>query len=610
MAPYSRYHYHFTGESSSGLVRRGARHLGLWWVRLGVVGVFLVGAGQALGLSEAPVGTLSPVLPHVDLISTNLPETSPFQVPEVVAQGFHSPDGIALEPTSGDIYLSDEDASSIYRIQPDGTKREIVNSHTRIYEGDGRFRQEVAGLRTPEGLALDGQGQLYVVEDYPGGRLLVFDTHQASRRRRLEGEVVPIPLPNNPVAWESVDVGPKGEILLAGSTVEYVTHRESQGTVFMGVVLYRDAQGEWWMLLNHPMTSYSAASFSADGNFALIAAEIPGFVGCVDLRTKLVRTFLWDMTFRSPEGIGRLSGGAFMVTEESGRIYQVDPTSGSIQLLYEHTSTVESVLWDTRGRRMLITDDQHGQLVAVALHDNAYLTPAKGTIADIPFQEESTPVDMVPRQCPPYLAQVLKLGGYDPQVARGGVEFRDFAKRYCMVAIDATVQLMPGHTPVDDPIERIQFVVIAPYLMGYREGELLWSSSGFTVVLASGRTIKTELVKRQVLHGDLMEVRFTPVGGSSIALPMPFSARINSEGHVAVNFLGMGVMADFYLVLDSTNPGNSLMVVVQPDGFVHQYLLSLPHKKNRAHWVIALERQGPDTWKSLGGSRNSKAQGE
>lgn len=77
------------------------------------------------------------------------------------------------------------------------------------------------------------------------------------------------------------------------------------------------------------------------------------------------------------------------------------------------------------------------------------------------------------------------------------MEFRDFAKRYCMVAIDATVQLMPGHTPVDDPIERIQFVVIAPYLMGYREGELLWSSSGFTVVLASGRTIKTELVKRQ-----------------------------------------------------------------------------------------------------------------
>lgn len=98
------------------------------------------------------------------------------------------------------------------------------------------------------------------------------------------------------------------------------------------------------------------------------------------------------------------------------------------------------------------------------------------------------------------------------------------------------------------------------------------------------------------------------MGGSSIALPMPFSARINSEGHVAVNFLGMGVMADFYLVLDSTNPGNSLMVVVRPDGFVHQYLLSLPHKKNRAHWV-PWNAQGPDTWKSLGGSRNSKGWG-
>ena len=158
---------------------------------------------------------------------------------------------------------------------------------------------------------------------------------------------------------------------------------------------------------------------------------------------------------------------------------------------------------------------------------------------------------------------------------------------------------MPGHKPVDDPINHIQFVVIAPYLIGYQEGELLWSSSGFTVAMESGRTIKTELVKRQVLHGDLMEARFTPVGGNTIALPMPFSARINSEGHVAVNFLGMGVMADFYLVLDSNEPDNSLMVVVQPDGFVHQYLLSLPPNKSRKHWVIALERQGPDTWKSL-----------
>lgn len=597
----------FNIQHSSG---GGARRIALWWVKLGVVGVVLAGSGRAFGLSEAPVGTLSATLPHVNLISTNLPATSPFRAPEVVAQGFLSPDGIALDAESGDMYLSDEDASAIYRIQPDGTKRLVVDSHTPIYEGEGRFRQEVAGLRTPEGLALDAQGRLYAVEDFPGGRLLVFDTRKPSRRRRFEGEVIPIPLPNNPVAWESVDVGPKGELLLAGSTVEYVTSRESQGTVFMGVVLYRDEQGEWWMLLNHPMTSYSAASFSADGNYALIAAEIPGFVSCVDLRTRLVRTFLWDMTFRSPEGIGRLPGGAFLVTEESGQIYHVDPTSGTIQLLYKHEGTIESVLWDTPQRRMLITDDQHGQLVAVTLKTGVHLNPAVGSIADIPFQEESTPVDMVPKQCPTYLAQVLKLGGYDPQVARGGVGFQDFAKRYCLVAIDATVQLMPGHTPVDDPIEHIQFVVIAPYLMGYREGELLWSSSGFTVALQSGRTIKTELVKRQVLHGDLMEVRFTPVGGSSIALPMPFSARINSEGHVAVNFLGMGVMADFYLVLDSTTPDNSLMVVVQPDGFVHQYLLSLPPKKSRKHWVIALERQGPDTWKSLGATRKVNATGK
>lgn len=572
---------------------------GIAGIRTLVVCGWMIGASWASGSATNPPVSLGPVLPVLEVVSTNLPMPAIFQAPETLAQGFQSPDGLALDAETGDLYLTDEDASAIVRIRPDGTKRTVLDSRTPIYEVSGTHRTQVAGLRSPEGLALDEEGRLYVAEDVPGGRLLVFDIRGPIRRSRMEGEVVRLPLQNSRFAWESIAIGPKGELLLAGSSLEDVAGADGGGDLFMGVILHRDASGDWWLLLNHAMTSYSGVCFSPDGRYALMTAEIPGLAGCVDLRTRMVRTFLWDMTFHSPEGVCSLPGGAFLVAEESGKIFRMDPTSGGVQLVYEHDGTVESVLWDAGSRRLLLTDDRHGQVVAVPLKRGEHLRRAAGKIDDIAFIEEATPVDMVPRRCPDYLAEVLKLGGYDPEVARGGVEFQQFAKRYCLVAVDAAVNLMPGHPPVEDPIERIQFVVIAPYLVGYQEGELLWSSSGFTVVMQSGRTMKTELVKRQVIGGDLMEARFTPVGGSTIALPMPFSARINSEGHVAVNFLGMGVMADFYLVLDTNEPDNSLMVVVQPNGFVHQYQLSLPPRRRRSHWVIALERQGPDTWRNL-----------
>jgi hypothetical protein len=577
-------------------VRRGGT---IRLLAMAVASLGLVGAPGAAGSNDPIEDMMSLTLSNLSLGLTNQPLPAVFQPEAMVAQGFRSPDGIVLDAETGDLYVTDEDAAAIYRIRPNGTKRVVFDASTPIYEVKAGIRKPVGALRSPEGMALDAKGTLYVVEDIPGGRLIAFDIRGKAPRGGVSGEVVPIPIRNSRFAWESVDVHTNGALLIAGSTMESVLGRDGPADLFRGVVLYRDTDGNWWLLLNHAMTSYSAACFSRDGDFAFFVAEVPGIAGCVDLRTRLVRTYLWDKTFRSPEGVCALPGGSFLVAEESGRIFWMDPTSGAMQLLYENVGTIESVLWDDAGRRLLFTDDRRGQLVALELKKGGHLRRAVGKVVDIPFMEESTPVEMVPERCPDYLAQILKLGGYDPVQKRGGIGFQDFAKRYCLVAIDANAQLMPGHKPVEDPIQRIQFVVIAPYLIGYQEGELLWSSSGFTVIKESGQMVKTELVKRQVIHGDLMESRFTPVGGPNIALPMPFSARINTDGHVAVNFLGMGVMADFYLVLDSTEPDNSVMVVVQPDGFVHQYQINLPPNKDSTHWVIALERKGPDSWKSL-----------
>ena len=525
-----------------------------------------------------------------------------FGMVSTVAKDLRGPDGIVRDADSGDVYVAEENAAAIVRIKPNGSKQVLFDSSTPLYEREksGTRRKTSPGLRSPEGLALDPSGKLYVVEDVPGGRLISFDLRD--KRSNPAGTVVTLPLDDSQYAWESVDVGPAGELLLAGSTMEALASDRGAGGLlglFRGTILYRDAQGEWWMPLNDSLASYSAVCFSSDANVAFFACEITGDVGCLDLRTHNVRVYRSKKTFRAPEGVFALPGGSALVVEEAGKIFWLDPTTDTVQWLYESESTLESVYWDAARNRMLVTDDQQGRLLSLELKAGLGLRASIGTIQDIPFEEQSTPVEMIPEECPAYLAKVLKLGGYDPRREGGAVAFRTFAQKYCLVAIDAKATPLSPDAAIEDPIQRIQFVIVAPYLIGVKEGQLIWSSSGFTAVKKSGQTLKTELVQRQVIHGDLMESRFTPVGGQTIALPMPFSARINSDGFVSVNFMGMSVMPDFYLELNSVDPDESVMVVMQPDEPPQQYRIELPPRRDRNHWVIALERKEPDVWRRL-----------
>lgn len=542
---------------------------------------------------------LSPPGLIVSVADTNPPPPELFQPVQTLAKGLRSPDGLAWDGLTGDLYISEESAAAIVCRRPNGSRHIAFDSSTPIYEETDGKRVQAPGLRSPEGLAWDGKDTLYVVEDVPGGRVIAFPLREKSGGRK-SGLIVPIPLGSHQFAWENISARPNGELLLVGSTMEAAQNDAAQGGLFRGGVLYRDEKGAWWMPINHAMASYSAISFSPDGSMAFFGCEFPGTVGVLDLRSKYLRTFVSNHSFHSPEHLYPLPGGAVLIASENGQLIWWDPTLDRIQRIHDLDQPIETILWDPLGRRLLVTADQQGELLALPLLAQQNFRPAWGGSSQITFKAQSTPVEMIPESPPKYLADVLKLGGYDPfREIEPKLSFRDFARRYCLIALDARTKLLPQQRPVADPIKRIQFVVVAPYLIGFQEGELIWSSSGFTVVRESGEVFKTELVKRQVIHGDLLESRFTPVGGQNIALPMPFSARINADGHVAVNFLGMGVVADFYLVLDPGEPDNSAMVVVYPDGAAHQYQVMLPPRRDRSHWVVALEHREPDAWKSL-----------
>lgn len=541
--------------------------------------------------------------PGADPAVSNPPPVDVIQRTTVLAQGLRSPDGIAMQADSGGLYVAMEEANAIVRIQPDGSRKVVYDNSTPIFELDdkGNAKKRAGGLRSPEGLALDKDGILYVVEDVPGGRLISFNTRERSWRGS-RGNVIPFPVENSRFAWEAVDVGPAGELLIAGSTMEsFIQDAGQEGMLglFWGAVLYRDAEGNWWMPLHLPMVSYSAACFAGDARHAFFAGEVPGFAGCLDLQSHKLSTYHASASFQSPEGICSLPDGTALVAEEGGRIYRLDPFANTVQQVHDTGHGLESIVWDEANQRLLATDDQRGLLLALELKPDVDVQTAPGPEQVIPFEKQFRAVDMIPDQCPDYLARVLQLGGYDPRQPEAELSFPDFARKYSLVAVDADVTLLSHAAPVEDPVVRIQFVIVAPSMIGLLGDELVWSSSGFAAIQKSGKVLKTELVPRDVIHGDLMECRFTPIGGQQIALPMPFSTKVDTDGIASIHFMGMNVMPDYIVMLNTLAPASSFMLVMHPNERPHLYALHLPADRDPSYWVIALERNEPEMWKPL-----------
>jgi hypothetical protein len=83
----------------------------------------------------------------------------PGYLSRIYAQGLRSPDGLAFDPT-GRLYVAEEIAGQVSRVDPDGNRTPVLS-----------------GLDSPEGITFDGAGNLYVVEDVRSGRLLRMDAH-------------------------------------------------------------------------------------------------------------------------------------------------------------------------------------------------------------------------------------------------------------------------------------------------------------------------------------------------------------------------------------------------------------------------------------------------
>ena len=513
----------------------------------------------------------------------------------VLAEDLSAPDGLAIEPFTGSIYITEENDARVVRLDPDNQRTVLIDANTPIYarrHGQVTIEQ---GLRSPEGIAFSRDGKLYIVEDLPGGRLIEFELPEYTHGSMLFGTVVDLPAPANGYAWESVAVSPRGEILLAGSNMEAYLGDRNVADMPSGAVMYRNVEGSWWMPVHRSLESFSGACFTPDGQHAYFISESMGYVGCFDLRDHVLKTWFADIKIESPEGVVALSDGTAVVVSEKGPLYRIDPHDCSANEVYDFQSGVESVAWDPARGRLLFTLDNEGQLTSL---NNIYFAASQKIQGPIELGNTTFQVE-VPTDCPSYLTGLLNMCGFDPFSRKEGTTFRDLVKNVALFAIDADTKLISSDTPVDDPIKKIQFAIFTPLFFGVDLSGLSGPSSGFAAVRASGEMYRTRLHKGSVMSVNMSENHFSAFVPSKLALPHPAAYRLSPEGTATVNFMGMGETPDFHIILNMKEPDLSYMVVMHPDGKYQQYEIKLPADKNIQHWVVGLKRDNPEAWKYM-----------
>jgi len=515
---------------------------------------------------------------------------------KTLAEGLHSPDGLTTHPATGLIYFSEETAQRISLIRGNHIQI-VISADTPVYSTYDGKRTKCPGLRSPEGISFGPNGGLYVAEDYPGGRILRFSPDGDGFS---EGIVIPIAGTWARFAWEGIDVSHNGELLIAGSDVEGALD-SSTLTPFSGVILFRDKESQWWICHERLFASYSSVCFTPDARQATYTCEISGEVGWIDLTTRESLSGHSELTAQSPEGLSFLPDGTILIAEEKGAVVNIDPSSDKHNELLSGLGTIESVVWDSLNGRVLVSADGSGKILA--LMPSRPYSDERNAMEYAPYHSRYAPRH-VPVECPPYLADVLARGGLDYDAdTQAKVTFREFASRVPLIAADAKASPVAGTSNITDPIEQIQFAIFEPNQLLIAEGgQPSLALAVFAVRRRSGKITSTSQMRAAAYISSFETGQMEPADIAKLTIPQAGSVSVSELGIATIQFLGLGRIPDYSLVLNPRNPQDSYMVVFAADGTRQHYRLTSPqHDPKREHWVIAMNNNSQTTeWTLLG----------
>jgi len=257
----------------------------------------------------------------------------------IYAEGLSSPDGLAFSP-SGILYVAEETAGQVSRIESDGSVTPIIS-----------------GLANPEGIAFDDSGNLYAVEDIQGGRLLKMATDGMTTTLATD-----LDAPEG-VTWTS-----DGTIYVTESNVEFTSPPNFRTRVTAISPLSEVTR----ILTNTLYWSYAGITIGSDG-LLYVTNEASG-VGThhslftVDPATGSRTLFASNLV--APEGLRFASNGEFplYVAEEdtgsgAGLLSQVE-ANGSHMPFCTGFYSIEDVIQDEKGR-LYVSEDGSNSVIAI-----------------------------------------------------------------------------------------------------------------------------------------------------------------------------------------------------------------------------------------------------
>ncbi len=271
----------------------------------------------------------------------------------VFADGLASPDGLALNQ-DGDLYVAEEKVGRVSRVNADGSVTPVLS-----------------GLKNPEGITFDDLGNLYVVEDVAGGRVV---------KKSAQGEITTLATGRN--APEGVTWAPNGNLYITESNVQFTPSPFSFRT---SVTVISPGGDVTRVLTNTLFWSYAGVTVGPDGSL-YVTNEASGIgtsdsVFTVNRATGKRELFASGMI--SPEGFGFSANGDFplYVVEESagadgGRLSRIE-ADGSHTPLCTGFRDIEDGVVDQAGR-LYISEDGSGSIIRV--HDTASISTTLPTL--------------------------------------------------------------------------------------------------------------------------------------------------------------------------------------------------------------------------------------
>lgn len=516
---------------------------------------------------------------------------------QVLEDHLRDPKALAVHPQTGRMYAL-EAGTRVVALAAGRLPESVVDESTPVYRGIDETTVASHGVHHLSGMAFAVNGDLYVTEHVPGGRLILFPVD--ARGEYPQGRVMEVPGVDSRMAWTDVDVSPDGRILLVGldeDPHEGIHHIR----MHRSVMVYRDHRRDWWRPFQRLYADFSSVRFSISGQQALYTCRQTGEMGWVDLNNRRTLLGSGSQYVAAPSGVEILPDGTLVALDETGTILRLDPAEDRLAPLMEGLPSVSNLRWDRAAHRLLAIDRTTGQLLALVPD------PAFGDERDRLQYAMYYPmyrIQNVPRECPEYLARILAFGGLDYLgTEEPPVTFREFVSRIPLIAADVRAVSMDPREAVPDPIEIVNFVVFEPNRMMWEEAPGLSLTFGlFVAKTESGRLIKSTTRPIRI-YGDDESLEGSRVdrGTRPVTLPQPSAVSVSMRGIAAVQFLGMGYMADYALVLNTHQPDESYMMVYNRDGSIEQYRLQ-PYDRDPAEsWVVAYAHQGLARWDRLSG---------